>query len=163
MDVAKFLILPLSLFGISHITNAEVLSASVQANVTQPLTLTETQPLNFSTILPNNLGDVIVISNEGYRSSTSGNSTFSGPFTRAKVNILGTPNASVNVQIDSTTTVTDANGNTMSVTDIDSNTLSPVLNANGLSDVFIGGKLHVAANQHHGLYDGTFNVTVNYQ
>lgn len=165
-NFVKAAVAGLSIFAFSGVTQAEVLSASVQANVEQPISLAEIEPMDFATILPNNLADQIVMSqatNSPSLTSTTGNSTLSGTFTRGLVRITGTPNATATVQVDASTTVTSPNGDTMTVDSFAANRTAPLIGASGETDIIIGATLNIAANQPAGLYTGTYNVTVNYQ
>lgn len=166
MSLKKYAILGVSLLGFSSVSQAEVLSASVQANIEQPIALAEITPMDFATILPSNLADQIGMSNATNAPnlfSTTGNSVLSGTFTRGVVRITGTPNATATVQNDATTTVTSPNGDTMQVVTIAPNRTVPLIPASGETDIIFGATLEIAANQPAGLYTGTYNVTVNYQ
>lgn len=166
MSLKKYAILGVTLLGFSNVSQAEVLSASVQANIDQPIALAEITPLDFATILPSNLADQIVMNKTTLNpslTSTTGNSTLSGTFTRGVIRITGTPGATATVQVDTTATVTNTSGDTMTVSDLGTLRLAPLLDSNGEADFIVGGTLEIAANQPAGLYTGTYNATVNYQ
>lgn len=161
----KQLVLLMGLALISTSAHAEVLVGSSSANIQQAIQLNEIDALDFATIIPGNNADQITIFENMSSPSISavGDAILSGAFSQGKFAISGVPGSIVVVNIDATTTLSGP-GDTMTVDNLSVNDSTPLLDAaSGLSNVVVGGRLNVNANQLPGLYSGTYNVTVTYQ
>ena len=146
-----------------------------QSRIRGALTITNATPLDFGTMIRGTTaGRVIINARTGARTRTGGVVLLGAGFTRATFSATGTPNAVATFSVPSGTVVlTRASGTeTMAV-----NTLRLSINggpqvgingnrtipASGTMAFALGGRLNVGANQVAGVYNGTVNISVNYQ
>ena len=141
-------------------------SANAGATVVAAISISSTADLDFGAVVAGGtLGTVVqtAASSPG-RSSTGGtklgNATTVSP---ATFSVTGEPSATYAITLPSSPVTISAGSDDMT---IDTFTSSPsgtgTLSGGGAQTVYVGGTLHVAANQPAGIYTGTFNVTVAY-
>lgn len=152
-------VLAASVMG-ANAAHAATASANANANILQQITVTNTAPLDFGTIVPSAAAGNVNISAAGVRSCdatvTCLNTT---AVSAAAFNVAGTSGQVVDVAADASVTLTSG-GNSMNAN------LTPSLTSMTLAggDSFtVAGVLAVGANQANGAYTGSFNVTVDYQ
>lgn len=135
----------------------------------QAITLTNTQGLNFGTVLPYGRDGWVKV-------NTSGQGTYSAVYisdasaiTASSWDVTGVPDAPYAIALPPDNTVTVSNGTqTMTVTNFTATPLAyyPAnarkLDTSGHDTLNVGATLKVGANQPAGVYSGTFNVTVAY-
>ena len=125
-------------------------------------------PLDFGSVIAGASLGTVVISPAGARSSTGGVFLTGATFGAAGLDVqlcgaAGPKKFTVTLQTPSIT-ISDGSGGTMTV---DTFTGNPTLgtsvtgSTSSSTRIWIGGTLHVAANQAPGLYAGTFTVIVN--
>ena len=139
-------------------------TGTAQANLLGGLSMAFTNDLNFGVILPPAEGDQITMSENTYSpslTSASGGSLLSGIYTRGVFTITGTPNTLAAVQVSASTSLTGL-GEAMIVDNFLVNRTQPDLGATGSTDVVVGGRLNINANQTPGNYTGTYVITVTY-
>jgi Domain of unknown function (DUF4402) len=140
---------------------------SSKALLLKPLTLTKLSDLDFGTIVPSGLGDLVTINpNTGARTSPTAGLVAIDPGFRARFASAGLNNSFVVLQISAPTDLTDGLGHNLTVTRLDldqgGNPLRILTPASQVFFVGIGGQVYVRGNQEEGTYNGTFTLTANY-
>src|SRR5659263_89411 len=156
-------------------TAATVTGTSAGAVLVVPMTLTETSPLHFGSIILNDaLGGTVVLSTAAVRTVTGGVSTtgVAPTATNAKYDVTGTYNETYALTLPATITVTE----TLATTGIKTMEISALtvlfnggaettgvgatslLSGTGTDNFSVGGTLTIAAAQIAGIYTGTFPV-----
>ena len=154
--------------GTAHAQDSATATAS--ANILQSITVTNSQALDFGTIVPGGAASTVVVtpgSSTVAATRTCGSGlTCSGGFSRAVFDVTGTHAALVDVTGDSSVVIQNAAGDTMNVALTYSSTSLTLVRATPTSTptgaFYVGGTLSVAANQAAGAYSEVFNVTVDY-
>jgi hypothetical protein len=137
-----------------------------KARILRELRVENTADLQFGTIISGASADTIDVSTSG--TATCGtNLTCSGTTTAAAFDVYGTNNAVVLVSGDNSVTLnnTTTSGFTMTAS-LNRSTSSLTLTAGPGSvggSFTVGGTLSIGSNQEPGVYEGTFNVTADYQ
>ncbi len=158
-------------------TSATVTGTTAGAVLITAMTLTQTAPLHFgSIVLTDALGGTVVLpSNSTTRGFTGGVATSAATplATNAAYNVTGTMLETYAVTLPTTTVVTHVpvvtGVNTMDITSMTAHFLgagadavTSALSVSGTDSFTLGGTLSVKAAQVGGVYAGTFNVTVDY-
>jgi hypothetical protein len=142
-------------------------NANAHARIMKPLQLTGTQDLDFGTLVISGSGtQVMHIDQAGALSGCGAVITCSGTAQTAIYNVKGTPNATVVVTVASPVTLTNANdGSTLALTPDAPATVLLDTNSPSVGDNFnIGGSISIdSAVTTDGVYNGTFDVSVDYQ
>jgi Mat/Ecp fimbriae major subunit len=154
--------------GTAHAQDSATATAS--ANILQSITVTNSAPLDFGTIVPGGAASTVEVTpGSGTVAATrvcGTGLTCSGTFTRAVFDVTGTHAALVDVTGDSSVVIQNAAGDTMNVALSYSTTSMTLVRATAASTptgaFYVGGTLDVAANQAAGAYSEVFNVTVDY-
>lgn len=158
----------LALFiGSTGLANAATENGSATATVVTPVTVTQSQELNFGQFAAGDTAGTVVISTAGAHSQTGGVVLMSGSTGQqaGQFDITGEGDNAISVTVGSTATLSDGT-NTMAVT-IDAT--PPTQLTSGSATLNVGGTLSVDANQPAGTYNtanasgSTYTVTVNYQ
>lgn len=140
-------------------------SGNVGVVTLRPLSIVNTEDLNFGTILrPTVAGTVVIDPTSGTRTVTGGVAAAGGAPLAAQFYTYGGPSQNVQVNRGPLPVLNRAGGGaTMNVTGLTLNgpTLR-FLNAAGLLDLRVGGTLAVGANQLEGDYSATFQIIVTY-
>jgi hypothetical protein len=143
-------------------------SSQTHANVLQPLSLLKVQDLDFGVMASTaTAGTAVINADTGARTVTGGVVALGGTVTRAhflgagaprtNVAIIKEPKGSINlIRVGGTETMVLDNF------DVDGNGASRPIGTDRVIDFYVGGTLHVNANQAKGTYLGVFVVTVNY-
>ncbi|GAB5487575.1 MAG: hypothetical protein Pars2KO_11450 [Parasphingorhabdus sp.] len=143
--------------GAAHAATA---SADASANILEQIQIDKTSDLGFGTIVTGTTASTVAIAADGSRSCGTV-LVCSGATSAAGFNVTaGTIGRTVNVSADTSVTLTNPDGDTMTAS------LSPsvaTIVLDGTDSFSVGGTLNVDANQADGLYEGSFDVTVNYQ
>jgi Mat/Ecp fimbriae major subunit len=136
--------------------------ANSNAVIVQTTTLSSLLELNFGTIASNGAGGVVTLdAGTGNRTCAPGMAC-SGSFAFATLLVTGDA-AGVQLHYDPTVQLTGP-GDPMNATiQFPGGQGSVVALVNGQAVVYFGADLVVNANQTAGAYNGTFNVSVNYQ
>lgn len=159
--------LGLALLSATPAMAADSAPMTSKALLLKPLTLTKLDDLDFGTIVPSGLGDIVTINADtGARTSpTAGLVTFD-PGHQARFASSGVNNNFVYLQLSPGADLVDGAGNRMTVTNL-------TLDQNGLglrlltpsSQIFfvgVGGTVVVGPTQAEGTYSGTFSLTAVY-
>jgi spore coat protein U-like protein len=161
--------------------NASKSDAGTTTQIVAPITITNTTDLNFGQISASStFADVVIkpiTGASGQRSSTNlkairGSASGSG-FNHAIFNITGEPNYSYSITLpaDGVVKLTKSEGTeTMSLKEFKTNFVGSegvaanqgTLTSAGLDTFNVGATLQVLANQKAGTYNGTYEVTVEY-
>jgi hypothetical protein len=148
-------------FGASS-ANAATATANATAEIVEALTITETDVLEFGTIVPGAAASTVAITPGGVVTCGAG-LTCSGTTAAGAFLIEGTSGYVVDISSDASTTLSDGGVNSMSVTGLTVSAATATLDVAGEATFTVGGTLNVGANQVAGVYNGTFTVTANYQ
>ncbi len=155
-------VVSLVILMLSYSTQAANLVANSSAEIREPVALSELVPLSFGAIMRSTQSDTVTLGSDGSLSDTTGSYQFSGASTPGVMKITGAKDSFVSISF-GTGSIEDG-ASTMVMKDFTHNAgTTPQLDANGDLIVNIGAALDVAANQQAGLYNGTYNITVNYQ
>ena len=153
--------------------HAATQSGVISVVTIKPLNIVNTAPLDFGSIIPAAAaGTVNINAQTGVRTPTV--VTLAGaPFSRARFVGAGTPFRVVTLSINPSSSIVISSGaNTMTINQlrVSANGGGPqpfgpnhTLDATGVINFDIGGRLNVGAGQAPGLYTGTFTLTMDYQ
>jgi hypothetical protein len=145
-------------------------NATAKGTVLLPLTLSETQKLDFGTVIADttSAGDVLIDAVTGARTVASPvvgvptNPGQNGIFQGA-----GSPGTVVDLSMTAPAVLTSGSNtlvvNDMSFDNAGALTTSRTIDLTGAFSVGVGGDFAIAANQPNGLYTGTYSVTASYQ
>lgn len=142
-------------------------NASVTANVIKPLTLTSLQNLDLGTIttkLGTWTGATVGISRAGVFSCNSTNLVCTGATQVARYNVTGTNKQTVLISAPGVT-MTNQSDSTKTLTLVVDSPGQIQLTSSGASgsNFDLGGSITLSSTTASGTYQGTFNVTVEYQ
>ena len=140
--------------------NVNVATATGTAAVTifTPITVTQTQGLNFGTITSGVAGSVAINPNDGSRAVAGGVGAVAADVgAPGTFEVTGQNNAAINVAVDGA--ITGFAGGITGFTKVGA--LPTVLNGQ-TADFAVGGVLNIPAQTKAGVYKGTYNVAVNY-
>ena len=144
----------------AHADSVNGASATGTAAVTiyTPVTVTQTQGLDFGTITSGANGSVAIDANSGARAVAGGvGAVAANVGKQGTFAVTGQSNAAINVVVGSSIT-----GFAGGITGSTSPSSLPTV-LNGTSATFaVGGKLSIPANTVAGAYSGTYTVAVNY-
>jgi hypothetical protein len=153
---------------------ATVNNATVKGTVLLPLTLSETQKLDFGTVIASTTGagNVVIDAATGARSFPQGNvvGVPSYPGQNGSFQGAGTAGRTVALTLNAPVVLTSGT-NTLAVNSMTfdgcaatcsstTRTLDPVT---GAFTVGVGGDFQIAQNQPNGVYSSTYTVTADYQ
>ena len=141
-------------------------TVNVNATIISGLSLTVNRHLNLGGIVPSNSGSISVTIDPSLSSSRTKSGTggmLVGNGTSAIVSITGQANYPVNIVLPTSVTVT-SNSNQMTLNNFLSSASgnSLTLDGTGTANFQIGATINLTQNQPVGLYEGTFQVIVNY-
>jgi hypothetical protein len=166
-QMKKLLAISLVMFAFTAATFAQVTASSTAAAVIiAPLTISNTVGLHFGTAMRGASAGTVVLTPAGVRSATGGVtlSPLAPVATVASFTIDGEPGRAYTITIPTTdVTISDGGTNSMIVNTFASSPASGTYTPAGASTILtVGATLNVLANQASGTYNGTFNVSVNY-
>jgi len=145
---------------------ATTTGATARAAVVRPGTLVKADDLEFGAILPGTVaGNVVINENTCARSATGGATPVGAAFRCAQFAGEAQVGIAENVSISATTITLNRSGGGASMTAtlaVRGGTGTRLFPGTGVQLFFVGGTLHVGANQAAGSYAGTFSMTVNY-
>jgi len=148
---------------------AATITGTVQLAIVEPFTIVKLQDLEFGGLFASAAAGTATINPNSFgRTTTGGVTAASGSFHPAEFVTRGTPNRRVLVRLPngSVTLSRIGGGATMTVSNFTRNGAPPTstpLDATGMLDFYIGGRLNVGANQMPGRYTGSFTIEVQYQ
>lgn len=152
-------------FG-SATARAGTTAARAKTVIMAPLTLTSTSPLAFGDLAAGATAGTIVVSPQGARTRTGGATLLGGTVGSAGFIGTSTRNANMIVRVVTTAVILTRSGGgaTMRVINFTLGSSQVQPNSGGLAYEFrLGGTLQVGAAQPDGAYEGSFDVTVDYQ
>lgn len=149
---------------------------SATAAVVAPLSLTKTQDLDFGRIAARPTAGTVTVDVNSGGCTTTGTIIHQGNCQFAEFAGRGTRRMRVRIQIPTSVTLTGPGGATMLVNTMtlgtqpdltfmggNGNRRYEINSPTGIFTFRVAGRLNVGANQVPGVYNGTFNVTVQYQ
>jgi len=150
-------------------------TANATATVIRPITLASSADLAFGNVVPSAaLGTLTVAAASGTPTQTPAGGvtqpgTQKGTITAAKFDVAGEGGFTYTITLPAgAATISDPGTDTMTVDTwtssivVTAGLLSNAIGAAGTQTFYVGGTLHVAANQAPANYTGTFSVTVAY-
>jgi Mat/Ecp fimbriae major subunit len=140
----------------AHAANA---SATAKAKILRQVTVTNTTDLQFGTIVSSPAQATVIVSTTGTRTCGTG-LVCTGASTAAGFNVTGTTGQIVTVVVPGSVTLTSGSN---SMTAALATSATSLTLANSAGSFSVGGTLTVGADQSDGDYQGTFNVTADYQ
>ncbi len=161
--LASTLVGTFSAVGTAHAATA---SATASATIVQAITVTQVANLNFASIAPSATGGNVTVDTADTRTACTGSQFCSGTVTSASFSVAGAASYGYSITLPTAAvTLTRVSGTeTMSVSTFAHNKGgTPALSAAGADTFKVGATLAVGANQVAGVYNGTFNVTVDYR
>lgn len=157
-------------------------TGTAQAVIVEPLSLIKVQDLDFGRIAARPTAGTVTVNPDTGACTVTGPILHVGTCRYAEFAGMGTRRLTFRAQIPATVTLTGPGGATMTVNNITMGLAPDVsyiggnghglgsgnrryqINSNtGIFTFRLGGTLNVGANQAPGVYNGTFNVTVQYQ
>ncbi|TNE61605.1 MAG: DUF4402 domain-containing protein [Sphingomonadales bacterium] len=143
--------------------SAEV-DGTATVRIVEPLAIQSLEDLRFGTFLVPLTSGTVTVGGDGSVTSNLDLSVFPGDRGPAYFLILGEPNRRFVLQLPRPIDISNGTS-TMRVNQFRSNTPANrgTFSADGLFELYIGGRLNVSANQEVGYYTGTFEVRVLYQ
>ena len=154
--------LALSTPAFAAASNAAQADATV--NIVSPLTLSNTSPLNFGTVIGPFAGETVQVDTGGNR--TCGGLLCSGNAVVSAANFdvtNGTASQNLTVTVDPSVSLTGSVSGSLTVdltTDLPTGVAT---DASGNATFGVGGSLTIPNGTVDGVYTGTFNVSVQYQ
>ena len=138
-------------------------SADAKAKILKQISVSKTADLDFGTVVVSTTAGTVGISTDGTLSCDAA-LTCSGATSAAGFSISGSKNEMVTVSGDNSVTLRNTEDNTKTMTAALSRSAASLKLSNvGAGSFAVGGTLSVAASQADGLYEGSFDVTVDYQ
>lgn len=146
--------------GVAHAASD---TATAEARILAPVTVTKITDLNFGIIVPTAANGTVTL--DFADTVTCGSLTCAGTPQTAEFEVAGAAGESVTVDTIGAVTLTHTGGIATMSADLAPNVpfgaTAWVLPA-AVNTVLVGGDLAVGANQLAGLYTGSFDLTVNY-
>ncbi len=138
--------------------------APTEAVLLRPLSIVNTDDLQFGTMLRGvTAGTVVIDPFTDIRTTTGGVTAAGGNPAAARFVTYGGPLQTLQVNRGPLPVLTNGTGGTMAVTQLTLNgPVTRFLSAAGVLDLRVGGTLAVSANQPEGVYSGTFQIIVTY-
>lgn len=145
-------------------------TATAKGTVLLPLTLTESQPLDFGTVIasPTSSGNVVIDANTGGRTVGGGVVGVPNyPGTNGLFQGAGSANQNVVLTLSAPTVLTSGvNSLTVNSMTFDNGgglSTTRTINSTGAFAIGVGGDFAIAANQPNGVYTAAYTVTADYQ
>ncbi len=137
---------------------------SAKVNVVSPLSITQSQELNFGIVAPGVSTGTVAVAVGG--AVTQGNTAvyFTGSGAQnGAFDIVGDQNRQYSIALPASASLTGG-GNPILVDGFISDpAVTGLLDINGLQEVRVGATLHLPSGQATGIYTGSYTVTVLYQ
>jgi hypothetical protein len=142
-------------------------NGTAETDISEALALTQISVLDFGTIIPSaTAGNIVVNRNNGNCTAQGGVTLIGTDCQRGEFLISGPSSQDVRITIPAApvTLSRQGGGATMSMDQVRINGgFNKRLDASGQRTFYVAGRLQVGVNQAAGIYDGTFNVTVDYR
>ncbi|MCG8465432.1 MAG: DUF4402 domain-containing protein [Xanthomonadales bacterium] len=160
------LILPLLLASSVGIANAATESSDVRAEiVARAITLVNDVGMDFGQILPFSVPGTVRVRAVGSLTVNNAQVVDTTTVTPSRWTVTGISGGrfSIDLPADNTIELNNGNGSSMQLTTFEHNAgATPTLGPNGDTTFAVGAALQIGPNQAPGIYQGEFNVTVNY-
>ena len=139
-------------------------TGNISAKIVAPVTVTETQGLDFGTILaPTDSAKTVTISTDGSRSDGgSGILVNTNPGKAGLFNVTGADSQTMTIKVPNTVTLTSTGGGSMTVNNFVTEPDSELTLSGTSGQIKVGADLAVSQGQAEGDYTGTYTVTVSY-
>jgi len=159
--------LPALVFMAAGAAHAQTATGVVGAEIADPLRVVEVDGLHFGTIIPDaDGGRVNIRRNSGACNAQQGVTLVGGTCQRGAFQVSGPADQRVRISTDAAPITLNRQGGgatmTMDRIRINGNANKRLDNAGQLT-FYVAGRLQVGGGQMEGLYDATYNVTVEYR
>lgn len=162
----KLLAIAFALVAFSASSFAQLSATSTAAAVIiAPLTITNTVGLHFGTVMRGTTAGTVELTTAGVRTPTGGVTLSPAvpTLTVASFTITGEPNRAYTITLPAAdVTITDGTNNMIVNTFVSNPAAGTYTPAVGSTTLLVGATLNVLANQPSGTYNGSFDVSVNY-
>jgi len=153
------LLLTASVPAFADSTNGASTSGTASVTVLAPLTLTQTQGLDFGTITSGGSSGTVAIDATGARTVASGVGSVAADVGKQAIfTVTGDTNNAINVVVGSSITGFSTSG----ITGTTATGTLPTALSSGSATFDVGGALTIPASTAAGSYSGTYTVSVNY-
>ncbi|MDD4425811.1 MAG: DUF4402 domain-containing protein, partial [Mariniphaga sp.] len=141
--------------------NAQDAEANAAANIISPMAITKNVDLNFGNIAAGTSAGTVELGTDGERTETNVIlPSVTGTVTAAEFTVTGLTGSTYAITLPTTVTITSG-ANNMTIDNFTNNATNTL--TAGTETFNVGATLNVKAEQAVGLYQGTFDVTVDYQ
>lgn len=141
--------------------NEQDATANAAANIISPMTITKNVDLNFGNIAAGTSAGTVELGTDGGRTETNVIlPSVEGTVSAAEFTVTGLAGSSYDINLPTTVTITSG-ANNMTITTFTEDA-TKTLTA-GTETFNVGATLNVGAGQAVGSYEGTFDVTVDYE
>jgi spore coat protein U-like protein len=143
-------------------------TANATATVVRPIAVTAPVDLAFGNVVPSSSAGTLTLTAAASTVATAAlgatqPGTQAGTVTAARFDVTGEAAFTYSIVLPAgASTINGPSSATMTVDTFTSNIASGTLSGLGAQSFYVGGKLHVGANQAAGSYTGTFDVIVAY-
>ena len=137
---------------------------NISAKIVAPVTVTETQGLDFGTILaPTDSAKTVTISTAGSRSDDgSGILVNTNKGKAGLFNVTGADSQTMTIEVPNTVTLNSTGGGSMTVNNFVTEPANNLTLSGTSGQIKVGADLAVSQGQAEGDYTGTYTVTVSY-
>ncbi|MCP4481611.1 MAG: DUF4402 domain-containing protein [bacterium] len=167
-QVLLFCCLLACVIGLTAISLAASANLNVNARMGRPISITETTEMDFGIVYISTEAGTAVLTNAGAISGTGGYVSSDGNQVSGIMTAIATPNATVNISLPSSITLTGGDITGLAIMTVDNFVSNPGTSYSSLvgnlssQTIDVGGTLNFSANQELGTYYGTAQITVNY-
>lgn len=139
-------------------------TGNIRAKIVAPVTVTETQGLDFGTILaPTDSAKKVTISTDGSRSDDGSGILVNTNIGKAGLfNVTGAEKQSMKINVPSSATLTGTGSDKMTVDNFVTEPANNLTLSGTSGQIKVGADLTVSQGQAEGDYTGTYTVTVSY-
>ena len=139
-------------------------TGNIRAKIVAPVNVTETQGLDFGTILaPTDSAKTVTISTGGSRSDGGSGILVNTNTGKAGLfNVTGADSQTMTINVPSSATLTGTGGSTMTVDTFATDPNGKLTLSGTSGQIKVGADLTVNADQAVGDYTGTYTITVSY-
>lgn len=145
----------------SNAAYADTENATATVQILGAVDLTKYDDLNLGTVASSAAAGTVVLPVTSNTRTCTG-VTCVGTAQRARFRVTAATNG-YTIQITNSPSATLTGPGTSMLLTLSSSTPTVVFNSASLQDIYVGGSLAVGANQAAGTYNGSFNVTADYQ
>ena len=156
----KYIFPMIAAISIPGIAGAVTVNGAASVVILSVISASQTQAMNFGTVLPGAAAGVVTLSSAG--AATSPTLTTSGTATAGRFTITAQGSTVLNITFGDGTVTNGSDSMAINNFTSSSTPASNTTDASGNLTLDVGADLNVGANQAAGTYTGTYTVTVSY-